>query len=160
MFACGRAPYFPAWADVPQLNAFQPGLRQAVIGTLLDIAGQCDGLRCDMAMLLINSIFERTWGNRAGISAIKKAQPNLLFMAEAYWNLEWELQQHKGSITVTTSACTTAWNTTVRKACGSIFALTLPTREDWCGSSKITMSPGRLQHFLSKRSVPPPSQRA
>ena len=104
VFACGRDPYFPAWPDVLQLNAFQPGLRRAVIETLSDIAGQCDGVRCDMAMLLINSIFERTWGNRAGqrpeteywvdvISAIKKAHPDFLFMAEAYWDLEWELQQ-------------------------------------------------------------------
>jgi hypothetical protein len=30
-------------------------IRQAVIETLADIAGQCDGVRCDMAMLLINS---------------------------------------------------------------------------------------------------------
>jgi hypothetical protein len=104
VFACGRDPYFPAWPDVLQLNAFQPGLRRAVIETLSDIAGQCDGVRCDMAMLLINSIFERTWGNRAGqrpateywvdvISAIKKAHPDFLFIAEAYWDLEWELQQ-------------------------------------------------------------------
>ncbi len=106
VFACGRDPYFPAWPDVLQLNAFQPGLRQAVIETLLDIADQCDGVRCDMAMLLINSIFERTWGGRAGqrrateywvdvISAIKKAHPDFLFMAEAYWDLEWELQQQE-----------------------------------------------------------------
>ena len=104
VFACGRDPYFPAWPDVLQLNAFQSGLRQAVIETLSDIAGQCDGVRCDMAMLLINSIFERTWGNRAGqrpaaeywidvISTIKKTYPDFLFMAEAYWDLEWELQQ-------------------------------------------------------------------
>src|SRR5512143_1226566 len=104
VFACGRDPYFPAWPDVLQLNAFQPGLRQAVIETLSDIARQCDGVRCDMAMLLLNQIFQRTWGNRAGqapateywvdvISAIKKPQPDFLFMAEAYWNLEWELQQ-------------------------------------------------------------------
>jgi hypothetical protein len=104
VFACGRDPYFPAWPDVLQLNAFRPGLRQAVIETLSDIAGQCDGARCDMAMLLMNTIFERTWGNRAGqrpateywvdvISAVKKVHPNFLFMAEAYWDLEWELQQ-------------------------------------------------------------------
>lgn len=104
VFACGRDPYFPAWPDVLQLNAFQPELRQAVIETLSDIASQCDGVRCDMAMLLINSIFERTWGNRAGqspatefwvevISAVKKAHPDFLFMAEAYWDLEWDLQQ-------------------------------------------------------------------
>ena len=104
VFACGRDPYFPAWPDVLQLNAFQQGLRQAMIETLSDIAGQSDGVRCDMAMLLLNQIFERTWGNRAGqrpateywvdvISAIKRAHPVFLFMAEAYWDLEWELQQ-------------------------------------------------------------------
>lgn len=104
VFACGRDPYFPAWPDVLQLNAFEPGLRQAVIATLADIAGQCDGVRCDMAMLLLNSIFQRTWGNRAGatppteywvdaISAVKQEYPGFLFIAEAYWDLEWELQQ-------------------------------------------------------------------
>jgi len=104
VFACGRDPYFPAWPDVLQLNAFQPGLRQAVIETLSDIADQCDGIRCDMAMLMLNDVFGSTWGARAGqrpateywidvISAIKKAYPDFLFMAEAYWDLEWELQQ-------------------------------------------------------------------
>ncbi|HQE82774.1 MAG TPA: alpha-amylase family glycosyl hydrolase [Candidatus Hydrogenedentes bacterium] len=103
VFACGRDPYFPAWTDVLQLNAFQAGLRQAVIETLSDIASQSDGVRCDMAMLLLNRIFERTWGGLAGqrpateywvdvISAVKVAHPEYLFMAEAYWDLEWELQ--------------------------------------------------------------------
>jgi hypothetical protein len=103
--ACGRDPYFPAWPDVLQLNAFQPGLRQAVIETVSDIAAQCDGVRCDMSMLLLNQIFERTWGSRAGprplieywddvIPAVKKAYPDMCFIAEAYWDLEWELQQH------------------------------------------------------------------
>jgi hypothetical protein len=102
--ACGRDPYFPAWPDVLQLNAYHPGLRQAARNTVADIAGQCDGIRCDMAMLLLNEIVERTWGIRAGprpateywtdlIPAIKAAHPNFLFIAEAYWDLEWELQQ-------------------------------------------------------------------
>src|SRR5215469_2301470 len=104
ILAHGRDPYFPAWPDVLQLNAFSSGLRKAVIGTLLSIAQQCDGVRCDMAMLLINSVFERTWGNRPGtrpsveywvevIPAIKKKHPHFQFIAEAYWDLEWELQQ-------------------------------------------------------------------
>ena len=104
VFARGRDPYFPAWPDVLQLNAFQPGLRQAVIETITDIAGQCDGIRCDMAMLMLNDIFERTWGDRAGdkpignywkivIPAIKAQAPEFKFIAEAYWDLEWELQQ-------------------------------------------------------------------
>jgi hypothetical protein len=102
--ACGKDPYFPAWPDVLQLNAFQPGLRQAVVETVSDIARQCDGVRCDMSMLMLNAIFERTWGSRAGqrpateywgevIPAVKKAHPAFLFIAEAYWDLEWELQQ-------------------------------------------------------------------
>ena len=102
--ARGRDPYFPAWPDVLQLNAFDAGLRQAVIETISSIAQQCDGIRCDMAMLMLNQIFERTWSGRAGptpateywvdiISATKKIYPGFLFIAEAYWDLEWELQQ-------------------------------------------------------------------
>ena len=104
VFARGRDPFFPAWPDVLQLDAFQPGLRRAVVDTLSQISGQCDGVRCDMAMLMLNEIFERTWGARAGprpadeywetvISAIRGRQPDFKFIAEAYWDLEWELQQ-------------------------------------------------------------------
>ncbi len=104
VIAHGRDPYFPPWPDVAQLNAFHPALRQAAVKTVLDIADQCDGMRCDMAMLMMNPIFERTWGPRAGqkpggeywvelIRAVRERYPDLLFVAEAYWDLEWELQQ-------------------------------------------------------------------
>ncbi len=104
IFACGRDPYFPAWPDVLQLNAFNAGLRKAVIATVNAIAAQCDGVRCDMAMLVMNAIFQRTWGEWAGerpadeywpqvIGAVRKKHPGFIFMAEAYWDLEWELQQ-------------------------------------------------------------------
>jgi hypothetical protein len=104
IFALGRDPYFPAWPDVVQFNAFHQGLRKAIIETVGGIADQCDGIRCDMAMLLINSIFERTWGGLAGprpqsdywreiIPAVKEKHPEFRFVAEAYWDLEWELQQ-------------------------------------------------------------------
>lgn len=104
MFACGKDPFFPAWPDVLQLNAFNVKLRQAVTKTISEIADQCDGIRCDMAMLVLNDTFERTWGARAGtkpsedywrtiIPAIKKNHPDFKFIAEAYWDLEWELQQ-------------------------------------------------------------------
>jgi hypothetical protein len=103
-FACGRDPYFPPWSDVVQVNAFAPGFRQAVIELLLGIAEQCDGIRCDMAMLLMNSVFAQTWAGRGGavppteywptvIDAVKTQYPRFLFIAEAYWDLEWELQQ-------------------------------------------------------------------
>jgi glycosidase len=104
VYACGRDPYFPAWPDVLQLHAFDPGLRRAAAETLSSIACQCDGVRCDMAMLVLNSIFERTWGERAGqppstdywreaIPSVKSHHPDFIFIAEAYWDLEWELQQ-------------------------------------------------------------------
>ncbi len=104
VIANGRDPYFPPWTDVAQLNAFSPSLRQATRETLISIAEQCDGMRCDMAMLLINNIFKRTWDSRVGapppeeywsemINAVRLKYPKALFMAEAYWDLEWDLQQ-------------------------------------------------------------------
>ena len=104
VIACGRDPYFPAWQDVLQLDAFAPALRRTAIETLLDLAAQCDGVRCDMAMLLMNEVFARTWGDRVGpppaadywpevIGAVRRERPEFLFIAEAYWDLEWALQQ-------------------------------------------------------------------
>ncbi len=104
IIACGRDPYFPPWTDTAQVNAFHPGLRRAVVETVSSIAERCDGVRCDMAMLVISTIFQRTWGDRAGprpdveywtelIGAVKERHPDFLFVAEAYWDLEWELQQ-------------------------------------------------------------------
>jgi hypothetical protein len=104
VYACGRDRYFPAWSDVLQLNAFTAGVRAEARATLTDLAGDCDGVRCDMAMLLTNSVFARTWGSRAGatppteywrdvIAPVKQGHPGFLFIAEAYWDLEWELQQ-------------------------------------------------------------------
>ena len=103
VLANGRDPYFPAWPDVIQLNAFSPDVRGAVVETLAAVAAQCDGVRCDMAMLVMNDIFERTWGARAGprptddywpdvISSVRGVRPGFVFVAEAYWGLEWALQ--------------------------------------------------------------------
>ncbi|MCG3191092.1 MAG: Alpha-1,4-glucan:maltose-1-phosphate maltosyltransferase [Thermoanaerobaculia bacterium] len=104
VFACGRDPYFPAWPDVLQLNAFSPGLRDAASETLVSIARQCDGVRCDMAMLFLTSVFGHTWGGhvrdwpaeeywRGRIRSARETNGDFLFIAEAYWDLEWDLQQ-------------------------------------------------------------------
>ena len=66
VLAHGRDPYFPPWPDVVQLDAFSPAMRAATADTLAGIADQCDGIRCDMAMLVINQIFAKTWGGRTG----------------------------------------------------------------------------------------------
>ena len=104
VIARGRDPFFPPWADVAQLNGFAPGLRAAAEATLMDIAQQADGVRCDMAMLLMNDVFARTWGARAGpppereywteiIASVRATHPDFVFAAEAYWDLEWDLLQ-------------------------------------------------------------------
>ncbi|WP_343989262.1 hypothetical protein [Terrabacter terrae] len=104
VFAHGRDPYFPAWPDVVQLNAFSAALRVAAAETLLDIAGQCDGVRCDMAMLMMDDVFASTWGDRVGppsttpywpevIGAVRGSHPGFLFVAEAYWDREFALQR-------------------------------------------------------------------
>jgi glycosidase len=104
LLAHGRDPYFPPWTDTLQVNAFHPGLRAAVVETLRNIASQCDGVRCDMAMLVTNRVFGETWGPWVGPApseefwtevtrTIHRRFPDFLFIAESYWDLEWELQQ-------------------------------------------------------------------
>jgi hypothetical protein len=99
VLAYGRDPYFAGWPDTLQLNYGNPGLQQAMIGELTSIAGQCDGVRCDMAMLVLPEVFERTWGIRAdpfwpkATESVRREHPGFRFMAEVYWDLEWTMQQ-------------------------------------------------------------------
>jgi len=99
ILAHGRDPYFPGWPDTLQLNYGRPALQAAMTETLCKIAAVCDGVRCDMAMLILPEIFERTWGIQAepfwprAIDAVRQRHPEFLFMAEVYWDLEWTLQQ-------------------------------------------------------------------
>jgi len=104
VLAHGRDPYFPPWPDVVQLDAFSPAVRAATAVTLADIADQCDGIRCDMAMLMTNHVFAMTWGGRTGpepdeefwpavIGRLRGQHPETVLVAEAYWDLEWELQE-------------------------------------------------------------------
>ncbi|HLJ51520.1 MAG TPA: alpha-amylase family glycosyl hydrolase [Bryobacteraceae bacterium] len=99
--ANGRDPYFPPWTDTAQLNIFRPETRQALLETLLDIGEQCDGVRCDMSILLLNDVFSRTWGGNAPatefwgdvIPIVRARIPEFILMAEAYWDLEYTMQQ-------------------------------------------------------------------
>ena len=99
VLAYGRDPYFPGWPDTLQLNYANPATQEAMIGQLLKIAGQCDGARCDMAMLVLPDVFERTWGLQSepfwpkATQRVRQQVPGFLFMAEVYWDLEWTLQQ-------------------------------------------------------------------
>ncbi len=97
--AYGRDPYFSGWPDTLQLNYGNPATQEAMIGELLRIAGQCDGVRCDMAMLVLPDVFERTWGIPSqpfwpmATARVHQLVPDFCFMAEVYWDLEWTLQQ-------------------------------------------------------------------
>lgn len=105
VLAHGRDPYFAPWPDVVQLDAYNGGMRQATADVLGDILSQCDGVRCDMAMLLTNDVFGKTWGAHAGaapaeefwpvvIGQVRRRHPAAVLIAEAYWDMEWTLQQH------------------------------------------------------------------
>ncbi len=106
-FAHGRDPFYPAWQDTVQINYFNEEARNFMINNLLNISTLCDGLRCDMAMLALNNIFENTWNHtindmqlqkpktefwEIAINKVKSVNPEFIFMAEAYWNLEENLQ--------------------------------------------------------------------
>jgi hypothetical protein len=99
LLAHGRDPYFPGWPDTLQLNYGNPATQEAMIGELVRIAGQCDGVRCDMAMLVLPDVFERTWSIAAppfwpeATRRVRERVPGFCFMAEVYWDLEWTLQQ-------------------------------------------------------------------
>ncbi len=109
ILAHGRDPYFPGWTDTAQIDFLQRPARAACIRTIEEIAGQCDGVRCDMAMLVLDEIFRRTWVDRVrsgasgplaagefwteAIEAVRVRRPRFLFIAEAYWGLEWRLQR-------------------------------------------------------------------
>jgi hypothetical protein len=108
IFAHGRDPYFPGWPDTVQLNHRHGGLRAAMMSEMMAIASLCDGVRADMAMLLLPDVFLRTWGDRSlpgdgsapvdtsfwpeAIRWVRGQYPRFVFMAEAYWDLEARLQ--------------------------------------------------------------------
>jgi hypothetical protein len=99
ILAYGRDPYFAGWSDTLQLNYGNPALQEAMARELAKIAAQCDGVRCDMAMLALPEVFEKTWGIPARpfwprvTKTIHEEIPGFLFLAEVYWDLEWTLQQ-------------------------------------------------------------------
>jgi glycosidase len=100
--ACGRDPFFPPWSDVAQLNYFNPKTRDAMIGVLKTISAHCDGVRCDMAMLVLNDVFAQTWAKRVDLlwdAPSEEFWPQatsrvkMTYLAEVYWDREYQLQQ-------------------------------------------------------------------
>ncbi|MGD0258533.1 MAG: alpha-amylase family glycosyl hydrolase [Verrucomicrobiota bacterium] len=114
--AHGKDPYFAPWADTVQLDYRRAATRAVMAQLLESIATRCDGVRCDMAMLVLNDVFAKTWEQfppvdhpshitshqspvtshpspppefwASAIPAVKEAHSGFLFLAEAYWGLE------------------------------------------------------------------------
>ncbi len=102
IFARGRDRYY-VWPDTVQLDYRQPETREAMREMLLEIAKHCDGVRCDMAMLVTHDIFLDIWGGEfdvpgaefwpMAIHKVKSQYPDFLMIAEVYWGMEYLLQQ-------------------------------------------------------------------
>ena len=105
--AHGRDPLFPPWKDTAQINFYSREARDFLISILLHLTELCDGVRCDMAMLPLNNIFYNTWIGvlkkygfekpekefwEEAISTVKNKSQDFIFIAETYWDLEWQLQ--------------------------------------------------------------------
>jgi hypothetical protein len=107
--AHGKDPYFAGWTDTVQLDYAHPGLRAYQIETLAWIATLVDGVRCDMAMLVLREYVKSNWFPRVdqglfdhhyprefwseAISAVRQRRPDFVFMAEVYWDKEPYLQE-------------------------------------------------------------------
>ena len=105
VIARGRDPYFPPWPDVAQLNAFAPGLRDAAADDADrhrrpgrrrplrhgDAAAQ-RRVRHDLGRAGRRGARARVLDRGASIASARPTR-DFLFVAEAYWDLEWELQQ-------------------------------------------------------------------
>ncbi|HVV00383.1 MAG TPA: alpha-amylase family glycosyl hydrolase, partial [Verrucomicrobiae bacterium] len=104
-FAHGKDPYFPSWTDTAQLDYRRRATQAAMMDALSGVAALCDGVRCDMAMLVLNDVFAKTWARfplsdpepnfefwELAIPAVKASRPGFVFLAEAYWGIEPRLQ--------------------------------------------------------------------
>jgi len=87
------------WADTFQFNYWSPSTIKFMTELLVVLASRADAIRCDMAMLALNDVWERSWGQvmqeggflrpqqefwQVAIDAAKVKSPSTQFFAEAY----------------------------------------------------------------------------
>ena len=105
VIAHGKDPYFPPWTDTAQLDYSNPQLQRAQIDVLHQLAKMCDGVRCDVAMLILPEVFAKVWGRtapdfwKAAIAEIKRDHPDFCFIAETYWGLDKPLNERGFDLT-------------------------------------------------------------
>ena len=107
--AHGKDPYFEGWNDTVQLDYAYPPLRAHQVAQLRRIADLVDGVRCDMAMLVLREHVKKNWFPGVdqasfdaayprefwdeAVTAVRAAHPDFVFMAEVYWDNEPRLQE-------------------------------------------------------------------
>lgn len=106
LLAHGKEPFSPVWKDTLQLDYRSKKVREFMINELLKLSSKCDGVRCDMSMLLLSDIFFNNWKNNPlpqdyvpaakefwfeAIKKVKNKKPDFVFIAEVYWSRENDL---------------------------------------------------------------------
>lgn len=97
ILAHGRDPYFAGWTDTAQLDYARGETQARMRGVLNRLALLCDGVRCDMAMLVIADVFAQTWRRPItefwprAIAETRRVNPDFCFVAEVYWGREPQL---------------------------------------------------------------------
>ncbi|OYT71353.1 MAG: alpha-amylase [Chloracidobacterium sp. CP2_5A] len=102
--AHGKDPHFAGWNDTVQLDYTVAATRAYMRDALVRLATLCDGVRCDMAMLVLREQIHRQWYPRLprevfdrvmpgefwdeAITAAKRVNPDFTLIAEAYWDTE------------------------------------------------------------------------
>ena len=103
--AYGKDPYFDPWRDVIQWNYWEYETRKFMKDNLLTVLKYADAVRCDMAHLVLNDFFVKTWKSELdswgyqrpsdefwayAFNEVKKKYPNAIFLAEVYedWAIE------------------------------------------------------------------------
>ena len=103
VLAHSRDTHVAGWPDTLQLDYRHAGMRAALLETLLGVAAQCDGVRCDMAVLLLPDVMRHSWGEPArpadagapvetsfwpeAIASVRARRPGFVFIPEAYGEL-------------------------------------------------------------------------
>ena len=135
-----------------------------MIQTIFTIAQQCDGIRCDMAMLMLNRS-----SNAPGAAALdRRPQQNIGLMSSpprrgiipgssllpkptGIWSGN---SSNRVSIFATTRNFTTGWSTAMQRASAYICVLILLTKISFSVSSRTMTSHGLLQPFRLQSSAP------
>ena len=157
VFACGRDPYFPAWPDVLQLNAFHRRFGGQRWRRSAKIAGPVRWGPLRHGHVDGELDFREYVGRPRGRTPLhgilgrcdpgdQKPLPGFLFIAETYWDLEWALQQQGFDFCYDKRLYDRLEHGSGEPS-GCISARKPPIRRSWFASSKTTTSREPRQHF-------------